>query len=309
MRKSLALALASAFCLLFAAPSFGASASTLDRPVPDWYTPELHAQVLAAGPVGVPVAEEYLNTECPGYQAPGVQANGCIVSPAGCTANFIYTNGSSKYIGTAAHCTDKVGGPVVMQVDSTTLAVVGTVAARTAQEEPGDDAAIIKIDPLVEAKWGVNPAVPFLGGPTGAYTGCDPQGVKSYGHGYGIAVAQGKPNIGLATYWYDDGYGWNGTGLPGDSGSGVLTADGLAAGNFTHLIVNWPGYNTANAAGTRVTRIMDLFNVSLVNADGSTTAPTSTSCGTPDGGGGSGGSGGGGNGGKGGKGGGKGKRS
>jgi hypothetical protein len=127
----------------------------------------------------------------------------------------------------------------------------------------------------------VDPAVPFLGGPNGAYTGCDPQGVKSYGHGYGVAVAQGKPNAGYARYFYDNGYGWNGTGAPGDSGSGVLTADGKAAGNFTHLIVNWPGYETANAGGTRVTEIMRLFGVSLVNADGTVTANTATSCGRP----------------------------
>jgi hypothetical protein len=35
---------------------------------------------------------------------------------------------------------------VIAQVDTTTLAEIGTVARRTAQEEPGDDAALIEID-------------------------------------------------------------------------------------------------------------------------------------------------------------------
>jgi hypothetical protein len=277
MRKCIALALASAACLLFAAPAMAAQVQNLRAPSPAWYTPQLHQKVLAAGPQGVQLAEP--NTiECPGYQAPGVQANGCIVSPAGCTANFIYTDGSNKYIGTASHCTDSVGQPVVMQVDTQTIAVVGTVAKRTPNQEPGDDAAIIRIDPAVEAEWGVDPAIPFLDGPHGVYTGCDIVGVKSYGHGYGVAVAQGKPNVGLAHVWYDDGYGWNGTGAPGDSGSGVLTADGQAAGNFTHLIIFDPDYTPANAAGTRATSIMSRFNVSLVNADGSITPPAATNC-------------------------------
>ena len=61
----------------------------------------------AEGPVSVPA--EALNTECPGVQSPGVSAGGCIVAPYGCTANFIFTDGSSQYVGTARHCTDRVG--------------------------------------------------------------------------------------------------------------------------------------------------------------------------------------------------------
>ena len=54
-----------------------------------------------------------------------------------------------------------------------------------------------------------------------------------YGHGYGVAVAQGKPEGGLATNWFENSYGWTGFGAPGDSGSPVVTASGQAAGNFT----------------------------------------------------------------------------
>src|SRR3712207_8564146 len=40
-------------------------------------------------------------------QSRGVGAAGCIVAPYGCTANFIFTDGASHYVGTAGHCTNQ----------------------------------------------------------------------------------------------------------------------------------------------------------------------------------------------------------
>jgi len=210
-----------------------------------------------------------------------VSAAGCIVAPYGCTANFIFTDGTSQYVGTARHCTDRVGQEVAMQLDTTTIGVVGTVAKMTSGEGvPGNDWALIKIDPAVAAEWGVNPAMPVIGGPQGVYTGCGPTPVFHYGHGYGVAVGQGKVEGGLATNVFDDGYGWTGAGAPGDSGSGVLTAPGgPAIGDFTHLIVDTGAYPGSDLAGTRITKILSQFGVSLVNADGSTTGAAATSCG------------------------------
>lgn len=260
---------------LAAAGSAGADV----RPTPGWLTSELRDQISDAGAQGVTVDAEQLNTECPGVQSPGVAAAGCIVAPAGCTANYIFTDGSSQYVGTARHCVDRTGQEVVMQVDTTTLAVVGTVSHMTSGEgEPGNDWALVSIDPAVAAEWGVDPAVPVIGGPSGIYTGCDVQTVKHYGHGYGVAVAQGKPEFGLATNWNSDGFGWTGYGAPGDSGSPVLLADNRAAGNFTHLIVDIGNYPGSDLAGTRITRALREFGVSLVNADGSTSRATSTAC-------------------------------
>ena len=277
--RLLAALIAAALSVVFVPAASAASATAPDRGLPVWFTPSFAAQVHAAGAEGVQVAEETLNTECPGYQAPGVAAAGCIVAPAGCTANFIFTDGTSQYVGTAAHCTDRVGDPVVMQVDTTTLAEVGTVAKRTAAEEPGEDFALIRIYPEVAAKWGVDPKVPVVGGPNGIYTGCDVVGVSHYGHGYGVAVAQGKPETGIATNWNDDGYGWTGFGAPGDSGSPVvLTGSGEAAGNFTHLIVDLGQYPGSDLAGTRITKILQFAGVRLVNADGSTTGAAGTNC-------------------------------
>jgi hypothetical protein len=280
MRARLLAATITAALSMILVPAAGAaSTQDLQRALPLWYTPTFAAQVHNAGPKGKHVPAETLNTECPGYQSPGVAAAGCIVSPAGCTANFIFTDGTNQYVGTASHCTDSVGQPVVMQVDTTTLAEVGTVAKRTSRQEPGDDFALIKIYPEVAAKWGVDPEVPVVGGPNGIYTGCDVVGVSHYGHGYGVAVAQGKPETGLATNWNNDGYGWTGFGAPGDSGSPVvLTGSGEAAGNFTHLIVDLGQYPGSDLAGTRITKILQFAGVQLVNADGSTTGAAGTNC-------------------------------
>lgn len=267
--------------VLLAAP---ASADTLRKASPDWLTPALKAQLALAGAKGVEVADEYLNTECPGVQTAGVGAAGCIVAPYGCTANFVFTDGGSYYVGTAGHCSNSVGETVTMQVDTSTLADVGTVAKRTNQPPgdgiPGDDFTLVRLDPAVVAAWGVNPAIPAIGGPQGVYSGCGPETVRHYGHGYGVAVAQGKPEGGIATSWFENSYGWTGFGAPGDSGSPVVTTDGKAAGNFTHLIVH-TGYPGSDLAGMRATAILRFAGVSLVNADGSTTAgPTSNGCGT-----------------------------
>ena len=253
--------------------------ASAERPTASWYTSALAQQVRDAGAAGVRVGEEALNTECPGVQGPGVAAAGCIVAPAGCTANFIFASGSTRYVGTARHCVDRIGQEVTMQVDTTTIAVVGTVSHMTSGEGvPGNDWALIRIDPAVASKWGVSPAVPGVGGPNGIYTACDVTPVVHYGHGYGAAVAQGKLEGGLATNWNSTGFGWTGFGAPGDSGSPVLTADGRAAGDFTHLIVDTGDYPGSTLAGTRITRALSQFGVSLVNANGSLTGASAAAC-------------------------------
>lgn len=285
IRQLVLLALAAA-CItaVLAAPASAASSQTLRKPSPSWLTSSLQQKLQKAGAAGVQVAEERLNTECPGYQSPGVGAAGCIVAPYGCTANFIFTDGASYYVGTAGHCSNRAGDTVTMQVDPTTLADVGTVAKRTNHPAgdgiPGDDFTLVKLDPAVVAAWGVNPAIPVIGGPNGVYDGCGPEAVLHYGHGYVVAVGQGKTEGGLATSWFENSYGWTGFGAPGDSGSPVITSGGQAAGNFTHLIVH-TGYLGNDLAGMRATAILRFAGVSLVNADGSTTSgPTSNGCGT-----------------------------
>lgn len=261
-------------------------APTLAIPPPSWYTEELHQEILAAGPRGVDVPlpdpqEQATELNCLGYSPPylwtdgadvnAVSAGGCMVSPAGCTMNFIFTDGTSYYIGTAGHCVSG-NGAVVMQVatrvDPTdtvlvTLAAVGNVAKRVNQGI-GRDFALIKIDPAFKVVPGMAGAL----GPAGVMC-LDPLGqpVLHYGHGYVFAVEQGDPKVGevivdlhptikFTSTQY--GYNWAGYGLPGDSGSGVMDAAGLAVGNLTHGLgvagVPIPGLNF----GTTVT---GMFNI------------------------------------------------
>ena len=279
MRRSMVLAIMASTlaCGALAASAGAATTSQPTLPKPSWYTPELHERILAAGSQGVAVGEERLNIECPGVHVGGVQAAGCIVAPAGCTANFIFGGPGNWHVGTARHCVGGVGDELVMQVDSVTLASVGTVVSHTSGEgEPGNDFALIRIDPGVATKWGVTPAIPVIGGPNGVYTGCGATPVLHFGHGYGVAVAQGKPEAGIAADWSDDAYAWAGFGLPGDSGSPVITAGGQAAGNFTHLVV---GGFAGNLAGMRATRMIEVAGLPIVNANGSTSGGASTNCG------------------------------
>jgi len=58
----------------------------------------------------------------------------------------------------------------------------------------------------------------------------------------------------------------------------VLTASGQAAGDFTQLIVDIGTYPGSTLAGTRITKALSQFGVSLVNADGSLTGAAGVSC-------------------------------
>jgi hypothetical protein len=268
-------ALAQADVDVEATPDSGAP--TLPWPKPSWYTNELHRKIVAAGTEGVEVQierpradEDATNLNCLGIAPPSpagtaplfkaVSAGGCMVAPHGCTMNFVFASGTTNYIGTAGHCVAG-GGDVVMQVASrvdptdtlfVTLAKIGRVAKATNQGI-GRDFALVKID----AGWPVIPGIAGALGPTGGFCS-DPlaQPVIHYGHGYVFAVEQGvvkegevipdlTPVFKFTSTQY--GYNWAGYGLPGDSGSPVTNAAGLAVGNLTHGIgvagVPVPGLN------------------------------------------------------------------
>ena len=272
----------------------GTGAPALDQPRPSWYTEELEARVLAAGQEGVEVRlskQQQLELNCLGTSPPSVStagvsatavsAGGCMVAPHGCTMNFVFTDGTSKYIGTAGHCVQG-GRTVVMQVATrvspdeslvVTLAAVGNVA-KSWNAGIGKDFALVKIDP----GWAVVPGVGGALGPTGTFCG-DPLGqpVLHYGHGYIFFVEQGHPKVGevipdvsLIFNPSAEGFNWVGYGLPGDSGSGVMNAAGLAVGDLTHGLavagIPVPGLSF----GTTMQAIFNLIgpNYSLVTVDG-----------------------------------------
>ena len=274
-----------------------ASAAQISFPrkaAPAWMTPEFRAVVDAAGTRGVPLAGPSAIDVCPGvvgFSEGGVGTGTCLVYPYGCTANFVYYTGSgsaptvsdgNEYLGSAGHCSDKPGQEVYGAISTpgvgTSIAKIGTVAKRTETYKGSKiyDFEAIRIDPGYK----LYPASP-VGGPNGVYDGCDVgTPLKYYGHGYEVEVSQGKPEGGISTHWFDDGYGWAGPAFGGDSGSGVLTATGQAAGNLTATIILSPPYVPGETVGSRMTWILSFINASLVNADFTTARDTTSSCGT-----------------------------
>jgi hypothetical protein len=191
---------------------------------------------------------------------------------AQCTANFVFTDGSGNtYVGYAAHCagtgaatdTDgcdsgslplgtKVdfveGGSLVSsgtKVGSGTLAYSSWLTMQQKNETDPDtcaynDLALVKVDAADVSK--VNPSIPFWGGPTGINTAGTAAGdtVYSYGNSSlraGIAALSPKRGTSLGT----QGNGWSHPvytvtpGVPGDSGSAFVDAQGNALGVLSTL--------------------------------------------------------------------------
>jgi hypothetical protein len=312
MRKLFSFIGLAALVLLIAGVSIAAGESTttatqedlrtLDQPKPDWLTDELEAEIVAAGTKGVEVelAGPTIQPNCLGTAPPyagadgvsitAVSAGGCMVSPSGCTMNFVFTDGTSWYIGTAGHCAGRgktVIAQVATRVDPTdtvfvSLAAIGSVV-KSWNAGIGRDFALIKINPGFKVVPGVAGAL----GPTGVFCG-DPVGqpVMHYGHGYIFFVEQGLAKFGevipdltlIFKFTSPNGFNWVGYGLPGDSGSEVMNDAGLAVGDLTHGIgiagVPVPGLNF----GTDMQEIFNLIGTgySLVTVDG-----RRTSCANP----------------------------
>ena len=202
---------------------------------------------------------------------------------AQCTANFVYTDSAGNvYVGYAAHCagtgssTDTNGCstasvPLGTPVDFTnngsllsegtivghgTLAYsswitehrLGTTDANTCAY---NDLALVRVDPADAAK--VNPSVPFWGGPTGIDTDGTAAGdqVWTYGNSslrFGVSLLSPHTGVSLGDDAADGGWSHPlytvSPGIPGDSGSGFLTAGGKAIGVLSTLgLAPLPGSN------------------------------------------------------------------
>ena len=193
---------------------------------------------------------------------------------AQCTANFVYTDRTGHvYVGYAAHCaglgestdtdgcttkslplgtsvTFREGGSLAdggTRVATGKLAYsswrtmqrLGTSAANTCAY---NDLALVRVAAKDVRK--INPSVPFWGGPTGIDTDGTAAGDEVYTYGNSSirgGVEELSPHTG--TSLGDDAAdgGWSHPlytvtpGIPGDSGSGFLTADGLAIGVLSTL--------------------------------------------------------------------------
>lgn len=195
---------------------------------------------------------------------PGVQT---YTNGAQCTANFVFTDGASTYIGQAAHCSSTgtstdtdgcstpslpLGTPVtILGADHPgTLVYNSWIAMQAAGESDPDvcaynDFALVRIDPADVAK--VNPSIPHWGGPVGLNTAGTTAGSSVYSYGNSIlrlGVTLLSPKVGTSSG--DIGDGWSHgvstltPGIPGDSGSAFLDAGGRALGVLSTLSVGVP---------------------------------------------------------------------
>ena len=193
---------------------------------------------------------------------------------AQCTANFVFTDAASNvYVGYAAHCaglgaatdtngceTDSLplgtkvtfneGGSLVSNgtvLGSGTLAYsswltekrLGTTDENTCAY---NDFALVKVNAADVGK--VNPSVPFWGGPTGIDTNGTKRGDRVYTYGNSslrAGVSALSPHTGASLGDDPADGGWSHPvytvtpGVPGDSGSGFLSADGTALGTLSTL--------------------------------------------------------------------------
>lgn len=181
--------------------------------------------------------------DCPSIPSPddlgceGLHPGARIVteSSAGrCTLNFVWTNATRTFIGTAGHCVAL--GQRVRQPGHEPF---GTVVARSPIAGPAtDDFALILVDE--DAAAGVDPRVAQWGGPAGVFAGPVFKGlpVVHTGHGYlnGDDPYPPRPRPGVGSDWNGRSFSFYGYAYGGDSGSPVLTATGEAVG----IIVRGP---------------------------------------------------------------------
>ncbi len=234
------------------------------------------ATVLAAGAIlaGPATGAAAAPTWAPAASAsihPGVQM---YTEGAQCTANFVFTDaGGPTYVGYAAHCagtgeaTDTNGcdagslplGTRVQFVAGGSLLSGGTTVGegtlaysswltmqQRGESDPSTcdytDLALVRVDADDVAK--VNPSVPFWGGPVGINTDGTAAGdtVYSYGNSSlraGLTPLSPKRGASLGT----TGEGWThpvytvSPGVPGDSGSAFLDAEGNALGTLSTVAI------------------------------------------------------------------------
>lgn len=228
----------------------------ISAPAPAWYTPELHARVLAAGPSGVPLPDEAA-IPVSSLAFLGIRPGALLIINGGtlCSSNFVFQSGTQRYIGTAGHCGD-VGSQVTMVFLPLGLADIGTIVQSTGENSDlGNDFALISIDPALNQY--VSPSMAHWGGPTGVYRASGPAPILHSGWGLGAGTG-GTPRAGLGVQWTPNEWIFESVITPGDSGSGAIVAGGLAAGNITSIHVNSGRFPFAFMGGTSMERIMQM---------------------------------------------------
>jgi hypothetical protein len=189
---------------------------------------------------------------------PGVQTH---TAGAQCTSNFVFQEGSTVFIGQAAHCS---GTGEATETDGCTSASLplGTAVEVKGASKPGtlvynswlamqsagesdpdtcayNDFALIRLDPADVGN--INPSVPGFGGPSGVGSAGElGSTVYSYGNSeLRGGIAKLSPKQGVVVQ--NEGGGWSHNvltltpGIPGDSGSGFMNGSGEAIGVLSTL--------------------------------------------------------------------------
>ena len=171
------------------------------------------AATASAAPTWAPAATAAIH--------PGVMT---FTAGAQCTANFVFYNGTTVYIGQAAHCSGTGGAT---ETDGCTPARSRSAPPSTSAAWPParwsttrgsrcrrngetnadtcayNDLALVQLDPADAAK--VNPSIPFWGGPTGVGTR-HPAGDNVYSYGnsslrLGVTALSPKRGVSLGDDW------------------------------------------------------------------------------------------------------------
>lgn len=190
---------------------------------------------------------------------PGVQT---ITAGGQCTANFVFSDGTDLYLGQAAHCAGTGGATATNGCDTESLPV-GTPVEIEGAGRPGElaysswiamrevgetdenacnfnDFALVRIHP--DDQDTVSTAVPFWGGPVGIEEDGTTAGERVYTYGNSslrLGLDALKPKTGVSTGTAGGGWTHNvytvSPGIPGDSGSAFLDAEGKALGTLSTL--------------------------------------------------------------------------
>jgi len=203
---------------------------------------------------------------------PGVRPGAIVESDVGqCTFNFLFSaSDGSRYIGTAGHCI--LGeGPFASDAGERSWAPgTGPVARDAAGNRVGEfayailqdpkDFSLIRLDPGVAS----SPQMCHFGGPTGTNDDRTSSTVVLNHYGNGVAVGSVLPArsaLALGMPNPDHVYA-EGAVVPGDSGSGIISADGRAVGVIvtTGLHLGSIGTSGVDAGTMGVTRITPQVN-------------------------------------------------
>jgi hypothetical protein len=187
---------------------------------------------------------------------PGVQT---FTEGAQCTSNFVFQDGSTVYLGQAAHCSGTGAATETNGCDAESLPI-GTPVEVDGATRPGslaynswitmqqsgetdeetcayNDFALVRLDPADVPN--TNPSVPAFGGPTGVGSwGGTGSTVYTYGNSSlrggvtALSPKQGTVVQNSPGGWSHDVYTLT-PGIPGDSGSGFLNANGGAIGTLS----------------------------------------------------------------------------